>query len=143
VRLVAVNAVLLLLTALAVVVFGLVARADTAIAGSVRRYAAGLSSSNLDAALAEIAPSHREMWRDWISGQLGNVYDVRGVAVRSPSLLQRARGVEAGGAYEVSIVLDVNREYPTFYFQPTPRVPVEQVDARWYLSQPPLAERGP
>jgi hypothetical protein len=143
VRLVAVNAVLLLLTALAVVLFGLVARADTAIASSVRRYAAAVGASNLEAAIAEITPSQRDMWRDWISGQLGNVYEVRGVAARSPSLLQRARGAGVGGAYEVSIVLDVNRDYPTFYFQPTPRVPVEQVDGRWYLSQPPLADRGP
>jgi hypothetical protein len=143
VRLVAVNAVLLLLTAGAVVLFGLVARADTAIAGSVRRYAVALSSSNLDAALAEIAPAQREAWRGWISGQLGNVYEVRGVAVRSRSLLQRAWERGDGTPYEVSIVLDVNRDYPTFYFQPTPRVPVEQVDGTWYLSQPPLADRGP
>jgi hypothetical protein len=137
-KLVVLNGVLLALMAVAVGMYGLVARTDSAIGGSVRRYAAAMSEADLDGAMAEIAPGRREAWRAWIAGQLGNVYEVRGIAVRSPSLLQGT-----GTPFEVSIVLDVNREYPDYFFQPTPRVPVEQVDGRWYLSQPPLADRDP
>ena len=120
-KLVVLNGVLLALMALAVGVYGLVARTDSAIGGSVRRYAVAMSEA--EGAVAEIAPSRRAMWRAWIEGQLGNVYEVRGVAVRSPSILQGN-----GSPFEVSIVLDVNREFPEYFFQPTPRVPVEQVD---------------
>ena len=135
-KLVVLNGVLLALMAFAVGVYGLVARTDSAIGGSVRRYAVAMSEADLEGAVAEIAPSRRAAWRAWIEGQLGNVYEVRGVAVRSPSILQGN-----GSPFEVSIVLDVNREFPDYFFQPTPRVPIEQVDGRWYLSQPPLADR--
>src|SRR5215207_4888529 len=138
--LVALNGALLGLMAVAVVMFGVVARED-AVSGSVRRYAAAISSANLEAALDEIAPRQRETWRGWIEGQLGNVYEVRGIAVRSHSLVDRALRAATADPFEVSVVLDVNRDFPDYFFQPTPRVPVEQGDGRWYLSQPPLAGR--
>jgi hypothetical protein len=36
-------------------------------------------------------------------------------------------------------MLDVDRGYPDEFYQPTTRVPVEQVDGRWYLVEPLLA----
>ena len=81
-KLVVLNGVLLALMAFAVGVYGLVARTDTAIGASVRRYAVAMSEADLEGAVAEIAPNRRAMWRAWIEGQLGNVYEVRGVAVR-------------------------------------------------------------
>ena len=103
---------------------------------SVRRYAEAVTRGDLDAAINEIAPPERARWRDWIAGQLGNIYDVRGVAVRAPALL--ARGVPSAPS-EVTVALDVDRGYPNEFYQPTTRVPLEQVGGRWYLAEPLLA----
>ena len=106
-------------------------RRGAAVEASVRRYAAAITNSDLDAALAEIAPPERERWRDWIAGQLGNVYEVRGVAVRAPSIV--------AAPDEVTVVMDVNRGYADEFYQPTPRVGVEEVNGRQYLTAPLLA----
>ena len=79
--------------------------------------------------MAEIAPAGREAWRPWLAGQMGNIYDVRGIAVRSS-------GGVLGRPYEVTVVLDVNRDYPDEFYQPTTTEAVEQVDGAWYLAQP-------
>ena len=129
------NALLLALIALAVFAVQVLDRGETAVEQSVRRYATAVSTAELDAAVAEIAPDQRSKWVDWLRSQLGNVYDVRGVAVRSPSLLLGGRR----GPFEVTAVLDVNRDYPDEFYQPTARVPVEEVDGQWYLSVPLLA----
>ena len=138
-RLLAVNG--LLLASLAAVILGvqLTDRGAAQVDTSVRRYAAAVSTGNLDAAVQEIAPPARPRWRDWIAGQLGNVYEVRGVAVRAPSLLDRFTRHTASAPSEVTVALDVNRGYPDEFYQPTPRVPVQQVDGRWYLVEPLLA----
>ena len=132
--------VLLALTALAIVGFQVADRAEASVEGSVRRYAAAVTNSDLDAAMAEIAPDQRERWTDWVRGQLGNVYDVRGIAVRSPSILERVAQRMPGGPREVTTVMDVDRAYPDEFYQPSTRVPVEQFDGRWYLAAPLLAE---
>ncbi len=124
-RLVVANAVLLAVVGLAVAGVSAVSRSSVSVEGAVRRYAAAITSSDLEAALAEIAPSQREMWRDWLVSQLGNIYEVRGIAVRTPSLVLR------GGPYEVTVVLDINREYADEHYEPTTTDPVEQVDGTW------------
>jgi len=139
VRVLVLNGLLLALILAASVGTQVLDRSGAAVEGSVRRYATAVSNSDLDAALAEIAPEHRAQWTDWVQGQLGNVYSVRGIAVRSPSVIQRVlRGVP-GGPFEVTTVMDVNRDYPDEFYQPTARVPVEQVEGRWYLTEPLLA----
>jgi hypothetical protein len=60
------------------------------------------------------------------------VYEVRGIAVRARSLLGRPT--------EVTVVLDVNREYPAEFYQPTTTVSVEPVDGSWYLAAPLLSQ---
>jgi hypothetical protein len=125
------NGLLLAVIALSVVAVQLLDRGQAAVEASVRRYATAVSNADLDAAMAEIAPDQRPHWQDWVRGQLGNVYDVRGIAVRSPSLLQ--------GPFEVTAVLDVNRDYPDEFYQPTAKVPVEEVDGHWFLAKPLLA----
>jgi hypothetical protein len=121
------------LIAVGVVVVGVFGfdRRDAGVEASVRRYAAAVSASDMDAALAEIAPSQRGRWRDWVSGQLGNVYEVRGIAVR-------ARGV-LGAPFEVTVNMDVNRGFEGEFYQPTARVPVTAEDGRDYLATPLLA----
>jgi hypothetical protein len=122
------NAALIALVALAIVAVETVDRPEASVEASVRRYAAAISHADMDAAMAEIAPDQRHLWSDWVHSQLGNIYDVRGIAVRAPSLL--------AGPTEVTVDLDVNRGFPDEFYQPTPRVPVEQYDGTWYLAAP-------
>ena len=133
------NGVLLALVALSVVSIQVLDRAEASVEASVRRYAVAISNSDLDGALAEIAPDQRANWTDWVRSQLGNVYDVRGIAVRSPSVLQRVSQHVPAGPFEVTAVLDVNRDFPEDFYQPTARVPVEEFEGRWYLAKPLLA----
>jgi len=141
VRLIAVNGLLVALVAAAIVVVQVSARAEGSVEAGVRRYAAAVSNSDLDGALAEIAPERRAAWADFVRNQLGNIYDVKGIAVRSPSPLQRLTDRRAPGPFEVTVVMDVNRDYPSDFYQPTTRVPVELVGERPYLATPLLAPR--
>jgi hypothetical protein len=127
-----VNGVLLLLVALAVLGVEASHRPAAAVEAGVRRYALAVSNGDMDAAMAEIAPEQRATWSDFVSNQLGNIYDVTGVAVRTGSILGRPT--------DVTTDLDIDRAYPDQYYQASPRVPVEDVDGRWYLSAPPLAQ---
>jgi hypothetical protein len=125
------NAVLLTLVAVAIVGVEVADRPVSTVEASVRRYAAAVTAGDFDAAMAEIAPDQRSMWNYWVRGQLGNVYDVTGIAVRAGWLL--------GRPIEVTTALDVNREYSDEFYQASPRTGVEQVDGRWYLRAPLLA----
>jgi hypothetical protein len=139
-RWVAVNGVLLLLVALAIGGLELGSRNEAAVESSVRRYAQAVTDGDLDAAMAEIAPAERGAWTDWVSGQLGNVYEVRGIAVRAPSPLARLLQHAAPGPTEVTVVMDVDRGYADQFYSPTTRVPLERgADGRWYLAEPLLA----
>jgi hypothetical protein len=131
-RLFVINAVLLALIALAVVGTSAFQRPASNVEAAVRRYADAVSTSNLDGALAEIAPAERDTYQPWLESQLGNVYEVKGIAVRAPAFL-------AGAPYEVTVVLDVNRDDPTEFYEPTTTTQVEQVDGKWYLARPLLA----
>jgi hypothetical protein len=131
-----VNGLLLALVGLAILGVTARDRAEVSVEAAVRRYAAAVTSSDLEAALAELPPEQREDWRPWLTTQLGNIYDIRGVAVRSPSLIDILSGRAAPGPVEVSVVIDVNRDYPDEFYEPTARVPVQQVNGRWYLSRP-------
>jgi hypothetical protein len=138
-RLLALDALLLVGVAVAILGVQVGDRGAALVDTSVRRYAAAVSTGNLDAAVQEIAPAERQRWRDWITSQLGNLYDVRGVAVRAPSLLNRLTTRGPGLPTEATVALDVNRGYPNDFYQAATRVPVEQVEGRWYLARPLLA----
>ena len=129
-RLFVVNAVLLVAVGLAVVGSSVFSRPSVAVESMVRRYAEALTSGDVDGALAEVAPEERDGSRVWLASQVGNVYEVRGIAVRAVR----------GTPYEVAVVLDVNRGYADEYYQPTTTEPVEQVDGVWYLARPLLLE---
>jgi len=127
----ALNGVLLVLMAAAIASIQLFDRSGAAVEASVRRYAMAISNSDLDAAMAEIAPERRADSIEFVQSQLGNIYDVTGIAVRSASVLARP--------FEVTAIMDVNRNFPEDFYQPTARVNVEEVDGRWYLAAPLLA----
>ena len=122
---------MLVVLAIAIVGIEVAQRPSAAVEASVRRYAEAVSNADLDAAMAEIAPVERPRWRDWVNSQLGNVYDVTGMAVRTGWLL--------GQPAEVTTDLDVNRAYPDQYYQASPRVAVEQDGGRYYMAAPLLA----
>ena len=138
-RLVLVNGALL--AAIGLAILGVTARdrAEVSVEAAVHRYAAAVTSMDLEAALDEVTPDQREDWRPWLTTQLGNIYDVRGIAVRSPSLFERVLR-RTNGPTDVTVVLDVNRDYPGEFYQPTSQVDVVEVDGRWYLAQPLLAQ---
>jgi hypothetical protein len=127
-----INGCLLLLVALAILGVQVWNRPVAAVETGVRRYAMAVTNADMDAAMAEIAPEHRASWTDFVHNQLGNLYDVTGVAVRANSLLGRPT--------EVTADMDVNRAYADQFYQAAPRVAVEEVDGRWYLSAPLLAQ---
>jgi hypothetical protein len=126
-----INGGLMLLLGLAILGVEVWDRPSAAVEAGVRRYAMAVSNGDLDAALAEIAPDQRAASSDFVRNQLGNIYDVTGVAVRATSIL--------GQPTDVTTDLDVNRAYPDQYYQAAPREPVEEVDGRWYLAAPLLA----
>jgi hypothetical protein len=141
VRLVVLNGALIAMLAASIVGGSLLDRSEVSIEASVRRYAAAITDADVDAALQEIAPARRDEWHDVVADQAGNVYVVKGIAVRAPSLLDRLRTHVPAGPSEVTVVMDVNPGVAADeLFQPTVRVPVEQVDGRWYLSEPLLAQ---
>jgi hypothetical protein len=107
-RLVVVNGLLLALAGIAIL--GVIAfdRSDASAEGVVRRYALAVSNNDLDGALDEIARSARCVSRV-APTQVGNIYEVRGIAVRSPSVFEQV--VQGEGPSEVMVVLDVNRGY--------------------------------
>jgi hypothetical protein len=140
VRLTLLNGVLLAMIGMAIVGIQGLDRSGASVEGSVRRYASAISNADLQAALAEISPDQRATWEGWVRGQLGNVYDVKGIAVRSPSVVDRVLKSPTVSRFEVTAILDVNRDYPEFY-QPSPTVAVEDVNGRWYLHAPLLAPR--
>lgn len=133
------DGVLVLAVGLAVLTVQVSARDWGAVESSVRRYALAVSTHNAEAALTEIAPDQRARWNGFITEQLGDHYDVRSVAVRTPSLIQRITQRVAMRPIEVTTVMDVNKDAPAGYYQPTTRVPVEIVDGRAYLAAPLLA----
>jgi hypothetical protein len=126
-----VNGALIVLVGMAILGVEVWNRPAAAVEAGVRRYALAVSNGDLDAALAEIAPERRASSADFVKNQLGNIYDVTGVAVRTNAIL--------GRPVDVTTDLDVNRAFPDQYYQAAPREPVEEVGGRWYLGAPLLA----
>lgn len=137
----AVNAFLLLAAAAAVLAVQLRDRSAFDVERAVDTYAAAVQSQDLDAAIQEIAPDQRDRWSAWVNDQLGNVYDVKGVAVRTPDLLTRWLQHVPGEPTEATVSVDVNHGDPAYY-QADTLVPVEYVDGRWYLGEPLLAHEA-
>ena len=132
--------VLLLAIGAAIALIVVLDRAEASVEARVRRYALAITLADADAALAEISPLERDTYTGFVDRQLGNIYEVRGIAVRAPSLLQRLLARPPAGPTEVTVILDVNRGYAEDYYMPTTQVPLESVDGVWYLARPLLAK---
>jgi hypothetical protein len=117
-------------------------RAAPAVQATVQRYTRAMAAQDEAAALAEIAPSRRAEWTDWVHQQAGNVYDVKGIGVREPSMVARLTQHVPGMPFEVSAVIDVNHDYPDEYYQATTQAAVVQEDGRWFLAEPLLAREA-
>ncbi len=138
-----VNGLLLLSLVASAIALEVVDHSSVLVESTVSRYAQAISSNDPDTALAEIAPDRRSLHRGFVLNQLGNVYVVRVVAVRTPSLLERVAHPAARGPVDVTVVLDVDPGDPLAYYQPRTTVPVEEVGGRWYLSAPLLEPQTP
>ncbi len=134
-----VNAALLAAIAAVIVLVQVVDRHSPAVDRTVRRYAAAMAAQDLEGARAEVAPHARDAWTWFIAEQLGNIYDVTAVSVRSPSVLDRLLRGAPGLPFEATVRMDVNRGYPELFYQPTERVGLHCADGRWYLAAPLLA----
>ena len=139
VRLVLLNGLLILALTAAITGVQVTDRTSAVVEATVRRYAEAVTQQDLNAALAEIAPENRERWRPWISGQLGNIYEVKSVAVRWPSLMNRGFFRAEDKPIAASVLMDVNRGYPADFYQPTTHIGVEYLNGQVYLSEPLLA----
>lgn len=142
-RLVLLNGALLFLLAGIIGAEQLLDRAPASINATVERYARAMEAQDLQAALSEIAPDERSHWTSWVEGQLGNIYEVKSVAVRAPSIMDRLVAGAPGTPTEATVAMDVNRGYPDFFFQPTTRVGLVEAEGRWYLAEPLLARDLP
>ncbi len=134
-RVVALNG--LLLAAMALVILGVqvLDRDARAIEATVRTYAEAVSNEDLETAAAAVAPGERERWRGWIEPQLGNKYGIRGMGIRSHTVLEQVFQRASGAPFEATVAIDVNPGTPDLYRAAT-RVQVTRVDGAWYLVQP-------
>jgi hypothetical protein len=110
----------------------------TSVETVVRRYFASLEAGDVEAALAALAPPVQERDIAFVENLVGNRYRIAGVAVREPSLLGRFGGQPAGST-DVTVFLEVTQAIDDTRWQAGPRVPVREIDGRWYLGRPPLA----
>jgi hypothetical protein len=104
----------------------------------VRRYFAALEAGDVDAALAQLAPPMQTRDVAFVENGVGNRYHIAGIAVQEPSLLARLGGQPAGPT-DVTVFLDITQAIDQVRWQAGPRIPVREIDGRWYLARPPLA----
>jgi len=107
----------------------------------VRNYFRALEDGDAPGALAALPPSSRPQWTSFVENGLLNEYRITGIAVRSTSLLDQLGGVPPG-PQDVTVFLDITQSVDGVRWQAGPRVPLVQLDGRWYLAHPPLAEPG-
>jgi len=105
---------------------------------TVRRYFSALEAADVDTALEQIAPAARDAQTRFIENGAGNKYRVVGIAVRTPSLLDRFRGAPSTPE-DITVFVSVTEVVSGDEWQATPRVPLVQENDRWYLARAPLA----
>ncbi|MBM2812552.1 MAG: hypothetical protein HW416_3311 [Chloroflexi bacterium] len=130
----------LLLVSALIVAAGVVAdfgRRSDAPEAVARRYFAALESGDGPTALEAIAPEARPSAGSFVAQSLNNEYRVTGVAVRQPSILDRLRG-SPGQPQELTIFIDITEWGTGARWQAGPRVPLVQIEGRWYLARAPL-----
>jgi hypothetical protein len=132
---------MLLVLTIGVILFGVVndlRSRPTSVETVVRRYFTSLEAGDVEAALAALAPPVRERDIAFVENLVGNRYQIAGIAVREPSLLARLGGQPAGPT-DVTVFLEVTQATDDTRWKAGPRVPVREINGRWYLGRPPLA----
>ena len=112
---------------------------DTAPERMVRRYFAALEAGDAARALDQIAPATREQWSGFVGNGVLNTYRMSGIAVEVPSVQSRLAGSDSRRPRAVTVFLDITQWVDGVRWQAAPRVPLVQVEGRWYLQHPPLA----
>ena len=103
-----------------------------------RAYFVALEAGDVDGALDAIEPAAREDATPFIENSVLNTYEVRGIAVRQPSVIERPQG-QRGEPTDVTIFVDITQWTDGTQWQAGPDVPLVYEDGRWYLAKPPLA----
>ncbi len=108
----------------------------------LRTYLAAVTNEDLEAALGEILPAARPEAEPFIAEQLGNGYQVLGLGVRQPSLLDRLTGRADPDHALITVQLDISL-FSGETWRTTTSVPVVRTADGWYLAYPPLQPRPP
>ncbi len=108
----------------------------------LRTYVSAVTNEDLDAALREITPAARAAAAPFVAEQLGNWYEVRGIGVRHPSLLDRLRGRGADNEALLTVQLDITLLSGETW-RTTTLVRVVREPDGWYLARPPLQPEPP
>lgn len=137
-------AVLWALGALCVVV-GAVADYRTRASGPeapLRTYFAAVTTEDLDAALAELLPEARPAAAPFVAEQLGNQYQILGLGVRQPSLLDRLLG-RAGDLDRARLTVQLDITLVTGEtWRTTTTLWARRTPDGWYLERAPLQPSG-
>ena len=102
----------------------------------IRTYFYGLESLDADLSVEQILPEERGRLTPFVENSVGNHYDIVGIAVEWPSLIERAGGAQPE-ARTATVFLDITQA-DGVRWQAGPRVIVIRRDGRWYLGDAPL-----
>jgi len=103
-----------------------------------RRYFTALEAGNVEGALETLPPEARPHWSEFLENIAGNQFRVNGIAVRWPSLLDRAAGASPT-PIDVTVFVAVTQLVDDDRWEAAPRVPIVTRDGKSYLAWPPLA----
>jgi hypothetical protein len=104
----------------------------------LRAYFDDLQSQRLDEALAALAPEAVSTFRDFLSIQQFNRYEIQSIAIQSPSLLDSLLQRLPWEARLATVVVDVT-EPSGIRWRGSTLVPLRFDDGRWLLLEPPFA----
>jgi hypothetical protein len=102
--------------------------------GIARTYLRAVEQGDLEAALATIEPSQREVQRERIALQIQNRYEVVTLVMGRPSVVDRLTGRETRAAW-VTVLADVTSVVGE-HWRSTSTAPLVEHDGVWYLTRP-------
>jgi hypothetical protein len=125
---------LVVLAGLVTVVGPVVETRQRAPEGIARAYLRAIEQGDLEAALATIEPTERDVYRERIALQIRNRYEIVTLVLGRPSVIDRLTGRESRAAW-VTVLADVTSVVGDHWRSTSTAALVEQ-DGVWYLTRP-------